>query len=183
MFKMFASADFDWSRVQLFWVDERGVPPSDDQSNFKHANEVWLAPSGFPSANIHRVLAELDASTAAARYVEEIRGVFGDGIPEFDVVHLGMGPDGHTASLFPGDPSIRDRKGIAAALWVEKMKQWRITLLPAVLLSARHTVMLETGGGEKRAVLHEVLEGAEDVMKYPAQILREGRNVEWFVSE
>jgi 6-phosphogluconolactonase len=182
MFKMFASADFDWNRVQLFWVDERGVPPSDDQSNFKHANEVWLAPSGFPAANIHRIQAELDASTAAARYRDELRAVFGDGIPEFDVIHLGMGPDGHTASLFPGEPLIRDRKGIAAALWVEKMKQWRITLLPAVLLSARHTVMLETGA-EKRAVLHEVLEGAEDVMKYPAQILREGRSVEWFVNE
>ena len=181
MFKMFASADFDWSRVQLFWVDERGVPPSDEQSNFKQANDVWLAPAGFPKANIHRIQAELDARTAAELYVKEIRTVFGDGIPEFDVIHMGIGPDGHTASLFPGEPMIRDRQGIAAALWVEKMKQWRITLLPAALLAARHTAMLVSA--DKDGVLHEVLDGAEDVMKYPAQILREARDVEWFVSD
>ena len=180
MFKMFAAADFDWNRVQLFWVDERGVPPSDEQSNFKHANDVWLAPAGFPKANIHRIHAELDARIAAELYIEEIRAVFGDGIPEFDVIHQGIGPDGHTASLFPGEPMIRDRQGIAAALRVEKMKQWRITLLPAALLAARHTAMLVSA--DKGEVLHEVLDGAEDVMKYPAQILREARDVEWFVS-
>jgi 6-phosphogluconolactonase len=182
MFKMFAGSGFAWNRVQLFWVDERGVPPSDDQSNFKHAHEAWLQPCGFPAANIHRIQAELDAQVAAARYRDQLRAVFGDGIPEFDVIHLGMGPDGHTASLFPGEPSIRDRTGVAAALWVEKMKQWRITLLPAVLLGARHTVVLESGS-DKREALHAVLEGAEDVMKYPAQILRGVRDAEWFVAE
>jgi 6-phosphogluconolactonase len=185
MFEMFARSGFDWNRVQLFWVDERGVAPDDEQSNFKHANEAWLAPCGFPPANIHRIQAELDPATAAALYREEIRKVFGipeGAIPEFDAIHLGMGPDGHTASLFPGEPMIADRRGTAAALWVEKMKQWRITLLPAVLVSARHTVVLETGS-DKREALRAVLEGAADVMRYPAQILREGRDVEWFVSE
>jgi 6-phosphogluconolactonase len=182
MFQMFARADFDWNRVQLFWVDERGVPPTDEQSNFKHANEAWLKPCGFPAANIHRIQAELEAQTAATRYVDEIRSVFGEGIPEFDVIHQGIGPDAHTASLFPGEPMIGDRKGIAAALWVEKMKQWRITLLPGVLLAARHTAMLVTGS-DKREALHAVLEGAEDFEKYPAQILRGARDVEWFISE
>lgn len=182
MFQMFAAADFDWNRVQLFWVDERGVPPSDEQSNFKHANEAWLKPCGFPAANVHRILAELDPQIAAARYVDEIRAVFGDGIPGFDVIHQGVGPDAHTASLFPGEPMIADRKGIAAALWVEKMKQWRITLLPGVLVAARHTAMLVTGA-DKREALHAVLEGAEDFSKYPAQILRGARDVQWFVSE
>ena len=81
-----------------------------------------------------------------------------------------MGPDGHTASLFPGEPMIRDRQGIAAALWVEKMKQWRITLLPAVLLAARHTAMLDMVRVRTRCCMR-CSSGVEDVMKYPAQIL------------
>jgi len=182
MFEMFARADFDWSRVDLFWVDERGVPPDHPQSNFGSARDLWLAPGKFPGENIHRIHAELEPHEAAARYVEEIRTVFGDGIPEFDVIHQGMGPDAHTASLFPGEPLIADRSGIAAAVWVEKMKQWRITLLPAVLLAARHTAMLEAGADKKDA-LEMVLHGPEDAMKYPAQILRGARDLVWFVEE
>jgi 6-phosphogluconolactonase len=184
MFQMFANSDFDWHRIQLFWVDERGVPPDHDQSNFKHANDVWLRPSRFPQPNIHRIQAELDPQTAAARYRDEIRAVFGlaaGAIPEFDVIHMGIGPDAHTASLFPGEPMIQDRQGVATALWVEKMKQWRITLLPAVLLAARHTAMLV--GADKSEPLSHILEGASDPEKYPAQILREARDVQWFVSE
>lgn len=185
MFEMFANAQFDWSRVQLFWVDERGVPPDHPQSNFKLANDLWLRPARFPQANIHRIHAELDPQLAARRYVEEICAVFGvpqATIPEFDVIHQGIGPDGHTASLFPGEPLIADRTGIAAAVWVEKMKQWRITLLPAVLLAACHTAVLASGGDKKEA-LDQVLNGAEDPMKYPAQILRAARNAVWFVSD
>jgi 6-phosphogluconolactonase len=185
MFEMFAKSGFDWSRVALFWVDERGVPPDDPQSNFKLANDLWLKPAAFPEANIHRIQAELDPQTAARRYTDEIRQVFhlvpGD-MPEFDVIHQGMGPDGHTASLFPGEPLIDDRRGIAAAVWVEKMKQWRITLLPAVLLAARHTVMLEAGA-DKADALKAVLEGAYEPKTYPAQLVRSARDVEWFIAQ
>ncbi len=185
MFQMFATAPFDWSRVDLFWVDERGVPPDDEQSNFKLANDLWLKPAAFPQANIHRIRAELDAAEAARRYTEEIRELFrlvpGD-MPRFDVIHQGMGPDAHTASLFPGEPMIDDRRGIAAALWVEKMHQWRITLLPGVLLAARHTAMLEAGA-DKAAALQAVLEGPYDPKKYPAQIVLGARDLEWFIAE
>lgn len=185
MFEMFARVAFDWSRVDLFWVDERGVPPGDPQSNFKLASELWLKPAGFPQANIHRIQAELEAGAAARLYSEEIRGVFSlnpGELPEFDVIHQGMGPDGHTASLFPGEPLIGDRSGIAAALWVEKMKQWRITLLPGVLLAARHTAMLEAGA-DKAEALRAVLEGPYDPLEYPAQIVRNARDVQWFIAE
>lgn len=182
MWEMFAKQRFDWNRVELFWVDERGVPPDDPQSNFKYANDLWLKPVNFPEGKIHRIHAELEPHAAAERYVREIRKVFGDGIPEFDVIHQGMGPDGHTASLFPGEPLIHDRTGIAAAVWSEPMKQWRITLLPAVLLAAKHTAMLDPGA-EKKQMREIVWNGPFDPIRYPTQILREARDVHWFISQ
>ena len=166
MFEIFATTAFDWNRVQLFWVDERCVPPTDSQSNFKLANDCWLAPAKFPSSNVHRVQTERDPEDAAEIYSDELRLVFGEGIPKFDVIHRGMGPDAHTASLFPGEPLIDDRTGLAAAVCVEKMKSHRVTLLPAVLLAAKHTVMLVTGP-DKAQPLADVLYGPHDPKKFP----------------
>lgn len=182
MFEIFARTRFDWERVHLFWVDERAVPPSDQQSNFKFAQDAWLRPGNFPAPNTHRVLAELAPADAAARYAEEIQRFFGlasGEMPRFDVVHRGMGPDAHTASLFPGEPLIEDRSGIAAAVWVEKLKQWRITLLPGVLLAARHTALLVTGS-DKTAALQSVLSEPLDPLHNPAQIAS-GDGAVWFV--
>ncbi len=182
MFEIFSRTRFEWERVHLFWVDERAVPPSDAQSNFKFAQDAWLRPGNFPAPNIHRVLAELDPAEAAARYVEGIQQFFdlapGE-LPRFDVVHRGMGPDAHTASLFPGEPLIEDRSGIAAAVWVEKFKQWRITLLPGVLMAARHTALL-VAGSDKTAALCSVLNQPFDPLQYPAQIAS-GLGAVWFV--
>ena len=104
-------------------------------------------------------------------------------MPRFDVVHRGMGPDAHTASLFPGDPLIEDRDSIAAANFAPKFHQWRVTLLPGALLAARHTVFLVAGADKKeavRAVFHEEY----DPMKYPAQIAsHHGRGVAWFLDQ
>jgi 6-phosphogluconolactonase len=182
MFEIFARTTFEWERVHLFWVDERAVPPTDAQSNFKFAQDAWLKPGNFPAPNIHRVLAELGPADAAARYVEDIRQFFGlapGELPHFDVVHRGVGPDAHTASLFPGEPLIEDRSGIAAAVWVEKLKQWRITLLPGVLLAARHTAML-VAGADKAAALCSVLKQPFDPLHHPAQIAS-GQGTVWFV--
>jgi 6-phosphogluconolactonase len=182
MFEIFSRTRFEWERVHLFWVDERAVPPSDAQSNFKFAQDAWLKRGNFPALNIHRVLAELDPAEAAALYVEDIRRFFGlvaGEMPRFDVVHRGMGPDAHTASLFPGEPLIEDRSGIAAAIWVEKFRQWRITLLPGVLLDARHTALL-VAGADKTAALRSVLSEPFDPLHYPAQIAS-GQGTVWFV--
>lgn len=187
MFACFANARFEWDRVHLFWVDERGVPPTDPRSNYRLAEETWLGPGGFPRSNLHRIEAELPAEAAAARYAGEIRRFFGlaDGeLPRFDAIHLGMGPDAHTASLFPGDPLLANRRDIVAALWVQKFQQWRITLLPGVLLAARHTAMLVTDA-DKAELLREVLSeagpGPADPMIYPARLaLHEG--AVWFVN-
>lgn len=182
MFEIFSHTPFAWERVHLFWVDERAVPPSDAQSNFKFTQDSWLRPGNFPAPNIHRILAELDPADAASRYVEDIRrffGLAGGDLPHFDVIHRGMGPDAHTASLFPGEPLIEDRSGIAAAVWVEKFKQWRITLLPGVLLAARHTALL-VAGADKTAALRSVLNQPFDPLHYPAQIAS-GDGAVWFV--
>ena len=185
MFEMFAGAGFPWDCVQLFWVDERCVPIGDPQSNFRFVREAWLAPGRFPQANIHRVRTDLPPAGAARAYAEEIRAAFGltgPALPVFDVIHRGMGPDAHTASLFPGEPLIANRDDIAAAVYVEKMKQWRVTLLPGVLEAARNTAIL-AAGSDKAEALSAVLEGGFDPMRYPAQIAsREGSHAVWFVT-
>ena len=135
---------------------------------------------------MHRVCGELTPASAAKRYVDEIRDFFGlepGEMPHFDVVHRGMGPDAHTASLFPGEPLIDDREGIAAAVYVEKFHQWRVTLLPGALLAAKHTVFLVTGADKAEAV-RAVFKEEYDPKKYPAQIAsHHGRGVTWFLDE
>src|SRR5262249_54524500 len=153
----------------------------DKQSNFRFANETWLTPFNYPDANIHPVQAELEASEAARLYAAELARFFGPGIPSFDVMHMGMGPDAHTASLFPGEPMLQDTNGIAAAVWVEKFKQFRITVLPAVIRAARHRVVL-VAGEDKVPALKLVMEGPRDVLKAPAQVIP-ADGTEWFLDE
>lgn len=186
LFSRLAKADFDWSRVHFFWVDERCVPPDDDQSNFKLANESLFIPAEVKHANIHRILGELTPEEGAIHYIEEISKFFGletGQLPEFDLIHRGMGPDGHTASLFPGEPLIQNRTGIAAAVWVEKMHSHRVTLLPGVLLKAQHTI-LQVVGADKAEVLQQVLNGPDDPMRYPCQIAtRNSDAAVWFLDK
>ncbi|MFL6466127.1 MAG: 6-phosphogluconolactonase [Bryobacteraceae bacterium] len=186
LFTRLAKADFDWSRVHFFWVDERCVPPGDDQSNFKLANDNLFVPAEVKHANIHRIFGELTPEEGAIRYIEEISKFFGlepGQLPEFDLIHRGMGPDGHTASLFPGEPLIQNRTGIAAAVWVEKLRSHRVTLLPGVLLKAQQTI-LQVVGKDKAEPLREVLKGPDDPMRYPCQIAtRDSDNAVWFVDK
>jgi 6-phosphogluconolactonase len=181
MFEALAASGFDWTRVHLFWVDERCVPPSDEQSNYKLAKECFIDPAGFPEANVHRVHGEFDPADAAAEYSDALRMHFA-GMPVFDVIHCGMGPDAHTASLFPGDDLVKDRLGLAAAVYAPKLPNWRVTLLPGVLLKARHTLMLVTGS-DKAETLESVMRGPVDVMARPVQLLaRESlSDVVWFL--
>jgi len=186
MFDRLAASKLPWRRIHLFFVDERIVPPSDPASNFKLANEHLILPAKVPQASIHRVPGELAPHAAAQHYNEQIRRFFGlnEGeLPRFDVVHRGMGPDAHTASLFPGDPLIENRAGIAAATFAAQFRQWRVTLLPGVLVAAKHTVLLVTGDDKKDA-LRNVIRGEYDPMKYPAQIAtRPGHDVTWFLDQ
>ncbi len=186
MFDSLTAARFKWDHVHVFWVDERGVPPTDAASNYKLTQEHLLQPAHIPMRQVHRIMGEMQPWHAARRYEEEIREFFGleEGeMPHFDVVHRGMGPDAHSASLFPGDPLIQDRERIVGATYTDKFSQWRITLLPGALLAAKHTVFLVAGDDKKeavRAVFHEEY----DPMKYPAQIAsHHGRGVTWFLDQ
>lgn len=184
LFQFLAKAEFDWSRVHVFWVDERAVPPGDPQSNYTLAYENWLGPVSYPAANIHRIHAEFPVSEAAERYAAEIRSHFrlqpGE-FPVFDVIQQGMGADAHTASLFPGELLILDRSGIAAAVYVEKLKAARMTLLPGVLARARQTMMLVTGADKADAV-RTAWSAPEAVLEAPVQLVREHQGrVVWFL--
>jgi 6-phosphogluconolactonase len=190
MFAAMAKTSFDWSNVHLFWVDERLVPPTDSQSNYKLAKENFIDPAKFPSGNVHRVQGELSPKAAAKLYDDDIRAFFNlppsgitGGVPKFDIIHRGMGPDAHTASLFPGEPLIDDHKDLVSEVYVEKFHQWRVTLLPAVLEAARHTLML-VAGDDKAEPLKAVLHAPYDPKKYPAQITTyQGEGAIWFLDK
>jgi 6-phosphogluconolactonase len=186
MFDSLAAMDLEWDRVHVWWVDERAVGPDDEQSNYGMALRHLIGPAGVRAEHVHRMLGEISPHEAARRYEHEIRAHFGcglDGMPKFDAVQLGVGDDGHTASLFPGDPLIENRVGIAAATYSTPAAQWRVTLLPGPILAARNIAVLACGAGKAEA-LERVWSGANDPMQCPAQILtREGRQAKWFLDE
>ena len=186
LFRNLARSDLAWDRVHLFWVDERCVPSTDPQSNYRLAEESLITPARIPRRNLHRIDCELRPDHAAQRYVTEIQDFFGlepGQFPHFDVIHLGMGPDAHTASLFPGSPLIDDREQIAAPVFVPHLQQSRVTLLPGTLLAARHTVFLVTGEDKAEAV-RSVFKAEYDARHYPAQMAsHHGRRVAWFLDQ
>lgn len=171
MFEYFALSQLNWSKVDIFWVDERCVPFDDPQSNYKLAYDAWL--KNVPPTRVHRVKTELDPESAAQQYADELRPFL-----PLDVIHRGMGADAHTASLFPGDPLILDNQSLTG---VARQKVTRITLMPSVLTSAKHTAILATGP-DKAEPLKTVVYGPYDPIKYPAQIAsRDPETAAWFV--
>ncbi len=186
MFQKMAASGFSWDRVHLFWVDERCVPPTDSASNYKLTDESFIQPAHFPPQQVHRIQGELDPQAAALRYADDIRQFFGlaeGDLPHFDLIHRGMGPDAHTASLFPGEPLIDDHLNLTAAVYAPQFKQWRVTLLPGPLMAAKLTVML-VAGEDKAEALRAVFYDPYEPKKYPAQIAtREGHGVTWFLDE
>jgi 6-phosphogluconolactonase len=186
LFGELAKSKFDWSNVHLFWVDERCVPPTDQQSNYKLAKENFIDPAQFPSSNVHRIQGELDPAVAAGLYTQDMQKFFGlakGALPQFDIIHRGMGPDAHTASLFPGESLIDNQVDLAGAVYVEKFHQWRVTLLPGVLQATRNTLML-VAGQDKAEPLRAILQEPYDPKKYPAQIATvNGKPGAWFLDK
>lgn len=164
-----------WDRIHFFWSDERHVPPDHPDSNYQMAHEAMLSKAPIPSTHIHRVPAEgPDAVKAAENYEQHIRRFFkieAGKLPRFNCVLLGMGPDGHTASLFPGTSALREHERLVVANWVEKFKSYRITLTVPVLNNADRILFL-VGGGEKADILKAVLTGRQQSERYPAQLIR-----------
>jgi 6-phosphogluconolactonase len=175
-----------WEKVHIFFGDERQVPPEHPDSNYRMASEALLSQVPIPLANIHRIRAELEAAGAAAEYEAELRSVVhpgADAMPRFDLIMLGMGPDGHTASLFPGSAALAERRSLVSANWVEKLNGYRITFT-FPLLNAAAEVLFVAGGPDKADMLRKVLRGDPSGQRYPAQDIRpaSGRLL-WLVDE
>lgn len=174
----FYRARMPWSAIHFFWGDERHVPPDHPDSNFRMAREAMLDRVPVPAENIHRIPAELpDAQRAAAEYEATLRSFFALASgewPRLDLILLGLGKEGHTASLFPGGDAVRERERLVVAPWVEAQKTFRVTLTPPVLNHARRAMFL-VSGEEKAEALHAVLEGPREPERYPAQIVEGNR--------
>src|SRR6266496_4828394 len=150
-----------WDRTFFFWGDERHVPPTDPESNYRMAEDTMLSKIPVAAGNVFRIPAENpDAAAAAEAYEQTLRKFFqlkpGE-VPVFDLIILGMGPDGHTASLFPNSPGLQEKSRLVIANWVEKLKTSRLTLTLPVLNAARCVVFL-VSGTDKAAILRTVLE-------------------------
>jgi len=162
-------AAVDWERVRFFFGDERTVPPDDPESNYAMNRETLFDPLGIPASRVFRMRGEADPPVAAAEYARLLAKELGPR-PRFDVLFLGMGPDGHTASLFPGTLQTVDDTQLVVANRVEKFSTWRITLTPHVINDARH-VAITCGGAGKADALHAVLDGPRDLDTYPVQLV------------
>jgi 6-phosphogluconolactonase len=164
-----------WDRMFFFWGDERHVPPTDPESNYRMAEEAMLSKIPVAAGNVFRIPAENpDAAAAADAYEQTLRKFFqlGPGeIPIFDLILLGMGPDGHTASLFPGSAGLQEKNRLAIANWVDKLKTSRLTLTLPVLNAARCVAFL-VSGTDKAAVLKTVLEEDAPAEQYPSKLIR-----------
>ena len=180
-----ARSSLPWNRTYFFWSDERHVPPTDPDSNYRMAYESMLVKVPVPSANVFRVPAENpDAATTADIYEQALRKFFAaepGEVPRFDLILLGMGPDGHTASLFPETAGLREKSRLIIANWVEKLKTSRITFTLPLLNAAREVAFLASGA-DKAPALKAVLEGNAPGEQYPAKLVRpsDGKLI-WFV--
>lgn len=170
-----SAAGADWSRFEVWFGDERVVPVDHPDSNAGMALRAWLRPAGVPARNVVRPRTELgDAAGVAAEYEAALRTAFRldlDGVPTFDLVLLGLGADGHTASWFPGLPSLRHSGRLVAAVCAERSPSWRVTLTPRVVNAARHVRFL-VRGADKAPALAALLADDGDATRTPARLVR-----------
>jgi 6-phosphogluconolactonase len=170
-----ARSEMPWEQTFFFWSDERHVPPTDPESNYRMADESMLSKIPVAKANVFRIEAENpDASAAALAYEQTLQKFFAldsGQVPKFDLILLGIGPDGHTASLFPGTTALQEKSRLVVSNWVAKFKTDRLTFtLP--LLNAAHNVMFLVSGTDKAPALEAVLEGDAPGEQYPSKLIR-----------
>jgi len=174
----------DWSRVHVFWGDERMVPPDDEQSNFRMAKETLLDKVGIPAVQIHRMRGELDPGEAADEYERALRESFGvepPDVPRLDLNILGVGADGHTASLFPGTTALDERERWVVANHVPQQGAWRVTLTYPVLNAAKVTLVLANGANKAEAIGKIFDLNAKD--KPPAAFVQPDGQMIWLLDE
>ena len=172
-------SDLDWSKVHVFFGDERAVGPDHEDSNYRMAHEALL--SRVPVGSVHRMRGELPPPEAASLYEQELTSFFG-GPPGLDLVMLGIGDDGHTASLFPRTPALDVYDRWAVENPVEKLATTRLTLTVPTLNAARKAFFLVAGEGKAEA-LREILEGDADPRDYPAKLVRPAEGPTWMIDQ
>lgn len=172
-----------WESVHLFWGDDRCVPPAHPRSNFAMANEAFISRVPVPPENVHRMRGEIDPARAAEEYERELADYFGSTVPRFDLIHLGMGDDAHTASLFPFDEAVlRERERHVCVALFRELGEHRLTLTLPVLNAAARVEFLILDG-EKAQVVRSVVHGALDPFRLPAQLVRpRAGEVVWLLS-
>lgn len=175
----------DWQRVHLFWGDERCVPPDHPESNYRMVRESLLSKITMPPENIHRMAGEKEPAEAATAYEDELRKFFRPTpgqAPRFDLILLGLGEDGHTASLFPGSTAFNERERLVATTYVERLKAHRLTLtLPVINAAAQVTFLVS--GQSKSAVVKKILGGDSPWANYPAaQVAPVDGRLTWLVT-
>jgi 6-phosphogluconolactonase len=164
-----------WDHLHIFWGDERHVPPDHPDSNYRMANEALLSKVPIPPAQVHRIKSEHpEARQAAEDYEQTLQAFFhlaAGQLPRFDLILLGLGPEAHTASLFPGTKALHETRRLVVSTWVGKFFTERITLTPPVLNNAAGVIFL-VSGEDKALALKAVLEGHDEPEQLPAQLIR-----------
>ncbi|MBL8612879.1 MAG: 6-phosphogluconolactonase [Myxococcales bacterium] len=184
-YELLAKEPIDWTKVQFFFVDERAVPPDHERSNFRLAKSAWLDPAKVPEKNVFRMPAdEADAAAAAKRYEDLVRAnvrLKKDGLPNIDVVVLGIGDDGHTASLFPKRPEVDVTDRLVVAVPAEGDREARLTMTAPLLEHARASVILAVGKS-KHLPLEKVWQVTGTTAETPARIVRSFKgSVTWVI--
>jgi 6-phosphogluconolactonase len=173
----------DWTRTHLFWGDERCVAPGDPRSNAHMARETLINQVPIPAGQVHPMDCLPNPAEGARRYEVLLRHFFGEAQPRFDLILLGLGENGHTASLFPGDPGLTDHDIWVAPVYVAEQDLHRLTLTAALINRAREVAFL-VAGAAKAAVLREVIQGPLDPLRLPAQLIHpEPGRLHWLLDK
>jgi 6-phosphogluconolactonase len=184
LYALWAHAETPWDRVHLFWGDERYVPQDDPLSNYRMTREALIEHVAIPAGNVHPVPTNLPTPEKAAEaYDAELRAFFGAEAPAFDVQLLGLGVEGHTASLFPGSPALEEKQKWVMAIEASAKPVRRLTFTPAVLNQGRNTFFL-VAGADKREILAALrAEPESKVSQYPAARIRPAGPTLWFLDQ
>jgi 6-phosphogluconolactonase len=170
----------DWQRIEFYFGDERHVAPDHPNSNYRMAREALFAPLGINDEAIHRIQGEHSPEQAVEHYRQDLaRMPHANGLPQFDLILLGMGADGHVASLFPNSSLLEENEQTVTTGFVDKLDAWRISLTLPVLNNARHIMML-ISGSKKADVIRHILHGPGNAMPLPVERLERAR-LEWFI--
>ncbi len=174
------AAEQEWRRIEFYFGDERNVAPDHPDSNYRMARETLFTPLGIADSAVHRIHGELDPSAAVEHYLKTLEKLPQyNRLPRFDLVLLGMGADGHIASLFPGSALLQEQEQPFGANYVEKLNSWRLSLTLPAINNAHHLLLL-VSGDKKADVIRHVLHGGSGAMPLPVELL-EREHLEWFL--